>query len=399
MSSQPDTRRVICFLNPIGRIGGAERSLLDLIGALPDERYRKVLIAPYEGPLTEEMRALGGKVHIVPYPDSLLKAGRNAPWRVVVMALFAPFLLVPLLCRIGRILRAEKADILHANGVKPHFISALLAPFVSVSIVWHWRDFSAKRAIWPLYRWLARRVPKRIIAVSEAVAAELRPHLRNVVVVYNGMNIAKYQSAGRPAREDHDDFLVGICGILTPWKGHEVLLEAVARLKERGSKLRVWVVGDEIYDTAGHGNWRDHLEDMSRKLGVEDTVEFLGYRKDMPAILQRLDVLVQPSTQPETFGRTVAEGLAAGCAVVLSRIGGMPEIARHEQEGLQVEPGNAEELAEAIERYRQDPALRKRLAEAGQRRIEEHFSLAATSRQVMELYDTLAPPAPVSADA
>ncbi len=381
------TPRTICYLNPLAKIGGAERSLLDLIGALDPQRYRAVIIMPDDGPLAVEAAKLGARIHVVPLPALFRKAGRHAPLTSLAAMLLSPFLLLPVLWRMIRVARRENACLLHANGIKVQVLACVLKVVLRVPVVWHLRDFSSRRRMWPLYRRLARRFADVLIANSRAVAREWDGVHPNVRVIYNGIDIEKFRP---PAGEKTGgEFRVAMLGILAPWKGHEVFLRAARLLKERDSAMRAWIIGDEIYDTGGHEGWRGHLENYARELGVDDCMEFLGFRADVPQLLHRTDLVVHASVEPEPFGRVVAEALAAGCAVIAANDGGVPEIVTHEKHALLTAPGDEAALADAVFRYETDTDLRARHAVAGCERVREHFALGETSQAVMAVYERL----------
>jgi glycosyltransferase involved in cell wall biosynthesis len=381
-------RVTIGYLNPLAKIGGAERSLLDVIGALDPARYRAVLFLPAAGPLVAAAERRGAKVHVTPLPGMVLAAGRHAPWLSLAVALLAPLLILPTLIKMIVLARREKVSLLHANGIKVHLLTCLMKRVLRVPVVWHLRDFSAGRRMWPLYCRLAAWTADALIANSQAVAREWEGCHPNVQVAYNGIDLAHFappEGDPRPRK----GYRVAMLGVLTPWKGHGVFLDALRLLVDKGSDVQAWIIGDAIYDTGGHAGYRGRLERQVAALGLVGRVEFLGFRDDVPTLLHQTEVVVHASVSPEPFGRVVAEALAAGCAVVAADDGGVPEIVTHERHALLTPPGDATALAEALWRLELDPELRRTLAEAGRKRVTEKFALADNAPRTTAIYETL----------
>lgn len=189
-------------------------------------------------------------------------------------------------------------------------------------------------------------------------------------VIYNGIDTGRFvpPSSPRPGPP-----VLAAVARLIPEKGLDVLIRACARIQDLPWRLQI----------AGSGTEEARLRGMVAAEGLAERVEFLGLRDDVEAILRGAEVNVHPCLWEEAFGLTIAEAMAAGCATVASRTGGIPEIIRHEQEGLLVTPGDAEELAAALRRLLGDPGLRRRLAEAGRRQAVERFDLVpAVVKQV-----------------
>jgi glycosyltransferase involved in cell wall biosynthesis len=152
-------------------------------------------------------------------------------------------------------------------------------------------------------------------------------------------------------------------------KDHATLLQALALLRKRGLAPRLQLAG------GGKALHRRPLEDLAQRLGLGDQVEFLGVVRDVPARLmgQRICVL---STRWEGMPLALIEGMAAGCAVVGSRVPGVAELIRDDEDGLLVAPGSAEALADALERLLRDPGLCARLGAAARQRALAEFSRA-----------------------
>jgi glycosyltransferase involved in cell wall biosynthesis len=165
-------------------------------------------------------------------------------------------------------------------------------------------------------------------------------------------------------------------------RGDEVLVTCVARLVDRkgqedllraGAGLRILLVGD--------GPARRSLEGRGAILA--------GWRSDIPDILSASDIVVLPSRFGEGCPNAVLEAMAAGKPVVAARSGGTPEVVVDQETGILVPPGDGEALGEALRRLAGDPALRRRLGEAGRLRARDHYGVEGMVRAYEELYFNL----------
>ncbi|HET9785391.1 MAG TPA: glycosyltransferase family 4 protein, partial [Terriglobales bacterium] len=187
-----------------------------------------------------------------------------------------------------------------------------------------------------------------------------------------------------------DAFVFGMTAILAPWKGHEVFLAAARAVLAALPGARFLIVGDDVYDTRGHGQRRTWLEAQVRELGLGESVCFTGYLRDgLADAYAACDVAVHASTLPEPFGRTAIEAMAAGVPLVAAAAGGMLEIVEPERSGLLTPPGDAGALAAVMLRLAREPELRTRLIAGGRQRVRERFSQDAIHAQWMELYREL----------
>lgn len=162
-------------------------------------------------------------------------------------------------------------------------------------------------------------------------------------------------------------------------KGHGVLLDAVGRMK---SAARFVLVGD--------GPERPRIESLAREKGLADRLLFLGYRTDSRDVTAACDGFCLPSVRDEDMPLAILDAMALGKPVVSTRLAAIPEEVADGETGLLAEPGDAAELAAALERLTTDPGLRARFGEAGRARFAERFELERMLRGYVSLYDELA---------
>ncbi|MBK7874483.1 MAG: glycosyltransferase family 4 protein [Planctomycetes bacterium] len=171
-----------------------------------------------------------------------------------------------------------------------------------------------------------------------------------------------------------DELVLLVLATLVERKGIDVLLGALAALRARGLDPVLWIAGD--------GPAREKLEELARALELGERVRFLGRRADAPDLLGACDVFVLPARK-EGLGVSALEAMAAGRAVVASRVGGLAEAVLDEESGLLVPPDDVRALADALERVLRDAELRARLAAGGPRRVAQGF----LGSQMVEAYE------------
>ncbi len=191
-------------------------------------------------------------------------------------------------------------------------------------------------------------------------------------------------------REARQPGLVPVCvsvARLTPFKGHDVLLAALARLRAQGLQLELILVGD--------GELRSALQQTADSLGIADAVTFAGHLtpSEVRTHLARADVFVLSAVvtaEGRRDGIPVAlmEAMATGVPVVSCRVAGIPELVLDEVTGLLADPGDVEGLATRLARAATDHALRLRLIAAARTHVEAHFDLRRSATRMKELFET-----------
>ena len=143
-------------------------------------------------------------------------------------------------------------------------------------------------------------------------------------------------------------------------------MKAVAELKKQTNQFKVLIAGD--------GGLKEELMQLSRQLQITDHVEFIGFIKNVPEFLSALDILAVPSNN-EGLGTVILDGILAGCAVIGSRVGGIPEIIENQKTGFLIEVGDHQALAKGLLQFIQNPQLARQLSSEAQKWVRHEFSL------------------------
>lgn len=297
--------------------------------------------------------------------------------------------------RIRERLRAVPTQILHLHTAQAHAIGVRAAKGAGSPRP---RTVISRRVSYSIFRHSFLRLNRlkytrgvdRIVCVADAVRAQLLADglaAERLRVVPSGVDLKRFQGLGEARQHVRDQLalapgarLIGHVGAFTPEKGHQVLLDALLPILALQGDLHLVLVGT--------GPLQSSLQEQVGRAGLEGQVHFVGFQQDPPRWLAALDVFVFPSLS-EGIGGTLIEALALGLACVASRTGGLPEVARDEQEALLVPPGDAPALARAALRLLADPALGARLGAAGRQRVEQQFTWEHMVKGTLDVYREL----------
>jgi glycosyltransferase involved in cell wall biosynthesis len=399
----------IVFLNPCANLGGTETSLLELLAALRSARpaWELSLIAGGDGPLLTKAAALNVRVIALPFPESISRMGdaQEIPRRrwplleqVFRLGRSTPAFL-GYVHRLRSQLRKLRPHIVHASGFKMHLLGAWSRPRES-RLVWHVHDYVSSR---PVMRHLVRLhsgACRAVFVNSLSVAADLRsfcPVGTSVLPIYNAVDVERFSPVGSVADLDalaglpqpsEPVIRVGLPATFARWKGHITFLRAIARIP-RAAAIRGYIIGGPIYDTQGSQYTMEELRAEADRLGVMDRVGFTGFIQDVPGALRALDIVTHASTRPEPFGMVIAEAMACGRPVIVSRAGGALEIFREGENALGHEPGDDADLARQISRLAAEPETRRRLGDAGRAHAAARFHRGRLSREILAAYASL----------
>lgn len=368
-------------------LGGTERVLLDVVRFLDRTRYDPWVVVPKTGPLVGELEAVGAQVRVIDLFGRSESLGRYSHPEDYLRALSGLPQLIRGLVKLAGLVHEQKIRLIHSHSLKTHILTCFLASLVRCPLIWHVHDFYLRRRGFPWLALCAEVFPDLLIANSQAVADQF-PKQSRIVVIHNGVDVETFTPAAAGARQ-RDGCWIGMVGAFAPWKGQHIFVRAAAEVIERIPDATFFLIGDVIYATAGHGDYRRELERLVYELGLEGRVLFTGFRQDITTVLADLDIVVHCSVEPEPFGRVIIEAMACGKPVIAARGGGVGEIIGDGDDGLLVHPGDARGLAEAILTLAGDPERRARLGKAARRRVEEKFRIQDQVRQIERCYERL----------
>lgn len=388
--------RSILFLDQTGAPGGGELALRDVVQPYRDGG-RVALFA--DGPFRSMLEADGLAVTVLDGGDTGAggdtdtggdRAGRALAVRREsgpLRALAAGPAVLALVGQVAALARGH--DLIYANSQKASLVGALASRRTGVPLVVHLHDLLIPAHFRSLHRRVsvvAANRARRVIADSAATGAAFVAaggRADRVDVVHYGFPVpppvgpVRLASLRAELGIDQNAFVVAHVGRLSPWKGQDVFLRALARVPEANGLI----VGEPLF---GEDELTHSLPELAAQLGVADRVVFTGFRSDVADLLQASDLLVHSSTSPEPFGRVIVEGMVAGVPVVAARAGGPLEIIDDGRTGWLTEPGDVGALADRIQRALADPAGRRTVARAGAASAGRRFTLEAMHAGIAE---------------
>lgn len=298
--------------------------------------------------------------------------------------------------KLYRLVRQYKPDIVHTHTAKAGFVGRMAAWLAGVPVIvhtFHGHVFQGyfsptMTRIFLLLERVTARMSSTVITLSEGLKRELADvyHITDreqITVLPLGLDLVPFAATVRKNgsfRREHgipaDAPLIGIVGRLVPVKNHALFLEAAVRVKQQRPDTRFVIVGD--------GELRAALEAQVEALGLRDTVIFTGWMQNLAPVYADLDVNVISSVNEGT-PVSVIEALAAGCPVVATAVGGLPDLLEQGKLGALVPSENAEALADALLQVLSDPPDGK----ATQALMLERYGIERLVRDLERLYAEL----------
>ena len=358
--------------------GGVETALLNWLSALDKERFEPHLICfanpgESEKPFVEAAQRENMSVSTIPW-------GRRKP-----------------ILRAARLLadyiRSNQIQVLHCHNTYADITGALaarLTPVKTVTTLYVWGDFGWKRNALQWVDWMAIKAFDRVTAHCEEtrVATIAKGMAEQDVdlltcgftapVVHLEDEERNRKRAELGASPD-DAVLINVARF---WgeKAHDVQLDGLKLILQERPNVKLWLLGV--------GPLMEDIRALCTQMGLDDSVTFLGFREDLPEVLALADVQIHPSDM-EGVPLAVLSGMMAGLPIVASRVGGLPEVIRHDQSGILIEPRNPKALAEAVLSLLDDPETGRRLGRGAQAFIRDEYSLEAAAERVGQVYERL----------
>ncbi|MDD2711546.1 MAG: glycosyltransferase [Simplicispira sp.] len=294
--------------------------------------------------------------------------------------------------QLVQLCRRYRPDLLVAHGFSEHLwgrYAGLLAQVPHLVHVEHNSRERYTRFRLAQARWLSRRTDA-LVGCSEGVRQTLLERgfpAHKTVAISNGIRLAPYLGTALLPLPERVAGIV-MAARFARQKDHATLLQALALLRQRGLKPTLQLAG------GGKANCLRAAQRLCAALGLQDQVQFIGFCRDVPALLMRHQICVL-ATHYEGMPLSLIEGMAAGCAVVGSQVVGVQEVIDHGRNGLLVAHGSAPALADALERLLRDGAAAGRLAQAARSDALALYSMERMTGGYEDLFQALLAGRPV----
>jgi len=302
------------------------------------------------------------------------------------------FTMVP---RVRRLLERLMPDLVNAHYASGYGTTARLVGWRPwVLSVWGSDVYDFPSKSW-VHAWLVKKnimAADRVASTSNCMADQTRsiaPELVDIAITPFGVDMAKYGQVVAKVDQPGGHVVIGTVKAMASKYGVDTLIEAFALLKKRFR-----VTGDGIADKlvlrlVGDGPQIDQLRALALRVGVADSVTFVGRvpHTEVPLELAKMDVYVALSRlDSESFGVAILEAGAAARPVVVSDAGGLPEVTVDGKTGIVVPRDNPEAAAEALEILVRDPLLREQMGGAGRRHVQDNYSWEMCIDRMLLLY-------------
>lgn len=379
--------------------GGVEQGTLDIASALI-QAGAKADVAAMGGRLVGSLEKEGATFHALPVHS------KN------------PLVMIANVARLRRLIRRQGINIVHARSRAPAWSALLAARLAGVPFVTTYHGTYTEQSFFKrLYNSVMARgdlVIANSLFISEQIKTRYKLPSERIIEIARGVDLSQYdpkeispervqkfrEACGLSPQDNQ--MVILMPGRLTAWKGHEVMIEALALLRMSAPAD----LAPFICICLGDHQSRHFKMILSKRIeteGLKPYMRLAGYYNDMPAAYAGSDIVVSPSVEPEAFGRVAIEAQAMMKPVIAADHGGAREtiiapslgtvIAAGEDHisGLRVKPGDPNALAEALyELLRLAPEKRESIGANGRRHVSAHFSLVSMCERTLAVYVWLA---------
>jgi glycosyltransferase involved in cell wall biosynthesis len=371
-------KRILEFASYAG-IGGTQTMLLEFLRRASHDKYEFyvcVLLEP--GFLNDEVSKLGiehTSLNMKGYWDL------TAWWKLYQFA------------------KGKQIDLIRTYGLKAHIIGRIVGRILGIPV-----NITSVRNTDPWRKWyhafldfLTSRLTDLYISNSEAgrIATHRREHipLSKIITIPNGIDLTNCvpRISQMPGTSGSDMYrqefgipptthIIGIVANLRKQKGHKTIVDALPLIQEKIPDIVCLFVGEDLLD--------GEIQRYVRARHLERTVIFTGFRQDIPELLSIFDVFLLPSLW-EGIPRAVLEAMALKKPVVVTAVGGIPEIVEPDRTGIFVPPENPKALAAAVVFLLNNPDIAVKMGQAGYEKVQRCFSLESVVAKTEEVYDRL----------
>lgn len=367
----------ILFVHQSASLYGSDYALFHLVNGLDKSKFRPIVLLPTQGPLAEKLVSSGVEVHVIP----LVTIARGDLTPIGLMKL--PFKVIRSFFAMHRVLKEATVDLVHSNTLAV-LSGALWAWSKRIKHLWHVHEIIGhpewtKRIFPKIVRLFSDKVIANSIATREWLIAMDPQISQKSDYIWNGTerqtptNSTVVKTLRQELGLHEDDILVVLVGRINRLKGQKLLVAAAEILLEKGHKqIYYLMVGSP---PPGQEHFKQELLELISVSYAKDYIRVVDFREDIWNVWDACDIAVVPSTEPESFGLTAVEAMAAGKPVVAASHGGLKEIIVDGETGLFFPPGNAAALAGKIAGLAAGSHLRTDMGKCGKMRQEQLFSL------------------------
>ncbi len=346
--------------------GGQEKRVLAELVGLADRGHHVSLACRENAKIRAEAEKYGIKIHILPF---------RRPYDIASII------------KLAMLIKAERFDVVNTHSGIDSWIGGIAAKLSGVPALVRTRHLNIplRRNLFNFIHYL----PDIYITCGENMRQNLVKKCgfpeNKVISIPTGVGEDFFYVKRNPDAKlkyglDRDSIVVTNVGILRSVKGHEITLKAVETVIKHFPNAKFLIVGN--------GPRRKALEDITNSLGIEQHVIFTGFVENIPEIYSFTDVVIL-SSWSEGLPQSLLQAMAAGVPVVATRVGGVPEVVKHEKTGILVEPGDHDALAKGVIKILENPGMASDFVKNAGELVKNEHSVSHMLDKIESLYTGL----------
>ena len=368
----------ILFIHQSAELYGSDKTLLLLLKNLDKNKFKPIVLLPFDGPLKEALENENIEVVIAP----VLKLYRKLFTPKNLIGFFkdikAAFKIV------NELHKKHQFTLIYSNTLAV-LLGIMFAWKNNIKHLWHVHEIIEKPSLFKkaFVGLLSLKSNTHIVYNSQATKVfwELNKSIINKgVVIWNGIEINTPESSTSELFDirknlflaQPNEIILALVGRISRWKGQMILLDAFNNLVQKNENIKLVFVGAP---PPNQEKFQEDLEDRISSFNLNDKVLIIPFQNEIHKIWQAIDIAVVPSTEPEPFGMVAIEAMLAHKPIVGSNHGGLTEIIENNATGFLVTPNSVQDLVIALEKLIQNELLRKEMGEKGYLRVTTAFSV------------------------
>lgn len=368
----------ILFIHQSAELYGSDKTLLLLLKNLDKNKFKPIVLLPFDGPLKEALENENIEVVIAP----VLKLYRKLFTPKNLIGFFkdikAAFKIV------NELHKKHQFTLIYSNTLAV-LLGIMFAWKNNIKHLWHVHEIIEKPSLFKkaFVGLLSLKSNTHIVYNSQATKVfwELNKSIINKgVVIWNGIEINTPESSTSELFDirknlflaQPNEIILALVGRISRWKGQMILLDAFNNLVQKNENIKLVFVGAP---PPNQEKFQEDLEERITSFKLNDKVLIIPFQNEIHKIWQAIDIAVVPSTEPEPFGMVAIEAMLAHKPIVGSNHGGLTEIIENNATGFLVTPNSVQDLVIALEKLIQNEVLRKEMGEKGYLRVTTAFSV------------------------
>ena len=371
----------ILLLHSSNDMYGASRIVLQVIDILIKAKYEVHIILPYNGVLNKIITDKGASC-------STYNLGVLRKKYLSLKGLYNRFLKIKMAKNyISNYIDKHHIDLLYTS-TSVIISGGLAAKKRGIPNISHIHEIPTGNKLYEIFTGLfARHFSTKVIAVSNSVAKHWRSYLKKnqLIKVYNGIVFPFAKTPNNTKKKTDQNITVTSIGRLVPGKGHKYFIEVARELLKQNIQYKFLIVGDTF---TGYESYEEELKTLVSQNDLHQTIQFLGYRTDIEAILSKSDLVFHSSIAPDSLPTVIFEAIKMRVPVVATELAGAVEILDNGNCGLLLPLNNAKKAADLINNYFKDEKLKMLNIEKAIEYTDQHFSPMQFNKNILDIFKT-----------